>query len=138
MTQILTGKQVLVLLGQDEEPEIEFFSYNLGKWVTFHSCLWHVDELRTSIVMFRIKSKPRLSVTIAEGEVVNWPEPVREALKEGQEYWFIDHDGVIEKCEWDGGSFDKLNLAFGNIHLTEEAAQEHADALRKINTQAAS
>lgn len=34
-----------------------------------------------------------------------------------------------------GDGLDRRCLAFGNVHLTREAAQEHADAMRKINTQ---
>jgi len=77
----------------------------------------------------------RLSVILANGEVVSWPEPVRETLLIGTYYWFIDTDGFVEVCRWAHDNTDKKYLAFCNVHLTHEAAQEHADALRKINTQ---
>lgn len=134
MSETLTGKQVLALLAQDEVPEIEYSSD--GHWFLLSRDRWSIEEFRITDLQFRIKpTRRRLSVTLANGEVVSWPEPVREALKNGKEYWFVDFDGVVEKCEWDGGGFDKKNLAFGNCHLTKENAQEHADALRRINTQ---
>lgn len=39
-----------------------------------------------------------------------------------------------------GADLDDIDLSCtkaGNVHLTRESAQEHADALRKINTQGA-
>ena len=56
-------------------------------------------------------------------------------LKEDQEYWFVDDQGDALAALWDNWAVDHTRLAFGNVHLTREAAQEHADALRKINTQ---
>ena len=136
MTQeTLNGKQVLALLAQDEVPEIE---YKIGPiWRDFNAGEWGAHTLRNATVEFRVKPTPqrRLSVTLANGEVVSWPEPVREALKDGREYWAVHYDGVVSDVTWAGDTIDEFVLAFGNVHLTREAAQEHADALRKINTQ---
>ena len=136
MTQeTLTGKQVLALLAQDDVPEIEHQS-GTGAWVPL--CYEHlgVSYFQKATHNFRIKPTPqrRLSVTLANGEVVSWPEPVREALNDDTGYYF-GKGGEVEQCEWDSHRLDKARLAAGVIHLTREAAQEHADALRKINTQ---
>ena len=136
MTETLTGKQVLALLVQDEVPEIEQ-RYGNGEWKKAVPASWCVADLLTTPASFRIKPTParRLSVTLANGEVVSWPEPVREALKEGTRYWVVEGGGETILAHWDGDTVDDDQLAFGNVHLTREAAQEHADALRKINTQ---
>lgn len=134
MTETLTGKQVLALLAQDEVSEIE---YHLdGEWEDVVFSRWNVSDMLKDTHPFRIKPKParRLSVTLNSGEVVSWPEPVREALKDDTVYYFVK-GGEAEECEWDNHRLDKVRLAAGVIHLTREAAQEHADALRKINTQ---
>ena len=137
MTETLTGKQVLALLAQDEPPEIEVETTT--SWTPLVVRNWSIDDLRTTGIHFRIKPTParRLSVTLSNGEVVSWPEPVREAskLKEDQEYWFVDAMGYPMPAIWGGDRIDLLRLAFCNVHLTKEAAQEHADALRKINCQ---
>lgn len=135
MTETLTGKQVLALLAQDEVPEIAVLTEE--GWRTFQPHHWHLNSVLAAGYEFRIKPTPprRLSVTLANGDVVSWPEPVRGALKDGQEYWYFDALGLVNRLTWDGGSCDLKTLAFGNVHLTREAAQEHADALRKINTQ---
>lgn len=137
MTEILTGKQVLALLSKDEVPEIEYLRD--GKWFGFKAVSWGVYALCTTETKFRIKPTPqrRLSVTLANGEVVSWPEPVRVELPRGTRFWYVCWWGTIDSSTWDGDKPDKLYLAFGNIHLTRGAAQEHADALRKINTQGA-
>lgn len=137
MTEILTGKQVLALLAQDEVPEIEFRFDSDWIWEPFSVTEWKLETLLSTSKEFRIKPKSqrRISVTLANGEVISWPEPVREELKVDREYWFVESDGTVSKLWWSGHRLDKDHLAFGNVHLTREAAQEHADALRKINTQ---
>ena len=135
MTEILTGKQVLALLSKDEVPEIEVL---IGPgWRTFQPHHWHLHSVLTAGYEFRIKPKPqrRLSVTLANGEVVSWPEPALVELPRGTRFWYVCWWRAIDSSTWDGAKPDKLYLAFGNVHLTREAAQEHADALRKINTQ---
>lgn len=141
MTETLTGKQVLALLAQDDVPEIEYKHIAGTIWSRFDSTeSWSVPTLLwQNTYEFRIKPKParRLSVTLANGEVVSWPEPVREALKDGQEFWTTEASGKVIYLNWNGCDYNQARLAFGNAHLTREAAQEHADALRKINTQGA-
>lgn len=133
----LTGKDVLALLSQMEVPEIEHQS-GTGAWVPL--CYEHlgVSYFQKATHNFRIKPTParRLSVTLANGEVVSWPEPVRDSkqMEHGQEFFFIA-GYAVDSDYWRYVPMCMEFLAFGNIHLTREAAQEHADALRKINTQ---
>lgn len=136
MTETLTGKQVLALLAQDEPPEIEAL-IDEG-WRTFQPHHWHLMSVLTDGYEFRIKPTPqrRLSVTLANGEVVAWPEPVRDSkqMEHGQEFFFIA-GYAVDSDYWRYVPMCMEFLAFGNVHLTREAAQEHADALKRINTQ---
>lgn len=61
---------------------------------------------------------------IAELEV-ELPEPIREALKDGDMYWFtcITEQGGVYETSWDGDPFDQLNLKRGNVFRTKEDAQ---------------
>lgn len=137
MTETLNGRQVLALLAQDEPPEIEVYNQDTEGWQPIDPSLRTVKAMLETTAEFRIKPTPprRLSVTLANGEVVSWYEPVREALKDGQDYCCVNSVYEVLQSSWYGDDSDKNRLAFGNVHLTREAAQEHADALRKINTQ---
>lgn len=59
------------------------------------------------------------------------PMPEREAPEEGTEYFFPSHqhDGGVCGCIWANDVTDNRLLAAGMVHLTEEAAQKHAQAL---------
>ena len=83
------------------------------------------------------RRKPKmLSVTLASGEVVSWPEPHRTDLEYGDSYfYFVPTLGDIMRKTWDCAPWDRTTLSNGYIHLTKEAAEQHAAALHKINTQ---
>ena len=89
-------------------------------------------------VRYKYRRKPKMvSVTLMSGDVVSWPAPHRTELEYGDIYYFVDVDGSAIVEEWDCLEWDKRTLADGWIHLTKEAAEQHAAALRKINTQGA-
>ena len=56
---------------------------------------------------------------------VELPEPMREALKDGDMYWFtcITEQGGVYETSWDGDPSDLLHLKRGNVFRTEAAAQ---------------
>ena len=82
------------------------------------------------------RRKPKmLSVTLADGEVVSWPEPHGTELEYGDSYFYVNVDGSVIVEEWDCLAWDSDTLSNGWLHLTEEAAKQHATALHKINTQ---
>ena len=82
------------------------------------------------------RRKPKmLSVTLANGETVSWPEPHYTELKYGDSYFYVDVDGSVIVDEWDCLAWDSDTLSNGWLHLTKEAAEQHAAALHKINTQ---
>lgn len=106
----------------------QYFHRGTEEWKSLEKLNWNPN------VMYRCKPK-MLSVTLANGEVVSWPEPQRTELEYGDAYFYVDVDGSVMVGEWDCLEWDKRTLADGWVHLTEEAAQQHAAALRKINTQ---
>ncbi|MBC4013637.1 hypothetical protein H8R13_18140 [Morganella morganii] len=69
--------------------------------------------------------KPRY-IKIGEYQV---PEPVREPLQAGQEYWVADVARWDDEWLWDDDNRDNLWLERGLIHLTKEAAYIHIAAL---------
>ena len=76
----------------------------------------------------KYRRKPR-TIRIGKIEV---PEPVREHLQDGKEYFVPAIEcgyAHVDKSTWDGDSTDKRLLKQGFVHLTEESALEHAKAL---------
>lgn len=59
------------------------------------------------------------------------PEPVREELEDWQRHWIVDitQDDLVQLQQWTNGHLDARFLKRGLIHLTEENARKHAEAL---------
>lgn len=66
---------------------------------------------------------------MAKAAEIGIPEPVREPLKIGQEYWVAEIARSAEQWLWDDDERDWFWLERGLIHLTEEAAEAHIAAL---------
>ena len=61
---------------------------------------------------------------------VNVPEPVREPLEDKKEYWLASTSfGISHSYHWESTFGEIRWLSLGLIHLTEEAAQTHIDAM---------
>jgi hypothetical protein len=72
--------------------------------------------------------KPKAPPRNINGHAVRAPE--REPLPEGTTYYVPDLlDGGAEAYRWDDDDTDSRFLRSGLIHLTEEAATAHAQAL---------
>ncbi|WP_387467102.1 hypothetical protein [Photorhabdus sp. RM323S] len=67
-------------------------------------------------------------------EIINisYPKPVCYRLEKGQQYWTPALTGDVRPDCWDDSKFDFHSLKNGFIHLTEEAAKQHAEALVKV------
>ena len=109
----------------------EVYGKVTGRWISLSERFSFISEHQ-----YRRKQK-MLSVTLASGEVVSWPEPQRTELEYGDAYFYVDVDGSVMVEEWDCLEWDKRTLSNGWIHLTKEAAEQHVAALLKINTQGA-
>ena len=85
------------------------------------------------LVAFHPKIKYRRKPKTVSINGIEVPEPVREPLEDGQEYWLADtstsNASMTRGCVWRGDGYDYKWLAAGLIHLSEEAAQTHIDAL---------
>ena len=58
------------------------------------------------------RRKPKmLSVTLANGEVVSWPEPHRTELDNGNAYYYIDVEGSVINDKWHGVAWDRGTLS---------------------------
>ena len=73
-------------------------------------------------------TKPVPTININGHEV---PMPEREAPQEGTWYFFpsLQYEGGVYSYTWAGDAYDNRFLSAGMVHLTEEAARKHAEAL---------
>ena len=109
----------------------EFYNTHDSKW---NDCSNHPKWYEE----IKYRRKPKMvSVTLANGEVVSWPEPHKFIPQYGQNYYLVDSNGEIENNKYDGTQTEVLFIRFGLVHLTKEAAEQHSHALFKINNQVA-
>ena len=107
----------------------EMYGKVSGSWLPLGACFfWRPEN--------QYRRKPKMCyVRLADGEVVSWPEPHRAELDKRDAYYYVDVDGSVMGEKWHGIAWDRGTLSNGYIHLTKEAAEQHAAALHKINTQ---
>ncbi|WP_448512138.1 hypothetical protein [Photorhabdus laumondii] len=98
-----------------------------GRWIGFTSSpTWGVDV--------KYRRKPEM-ITIGK---VSFPKPVDYKLDYGVDYFYPnlhsrgEENGYCQRF-WGGKELDCSLLKIGFIHLTAEAAEQHCNALIKIN-----
>ena len=105
----------------DKPWEMWEYSNNRNEWSNiFDHPAWSEEKY--------YRRKPR---TIRIGEI-DIPEPVREQLQNGEEYFVPAIECFCKythNFSWDNDSTDKRLLKKGMVHLTNEAALAHAKAL---------
>lgn len=97
------------------------------------SCVWEAIHLPVrfySHMEYRLKPEPK-TIRIGEYDV---PEPVREPLENGATCWYpkLSNIDLIDGYIWCNDDTDVRLLSYGLIHLTEEAAKAHAEALLSL------
>ena len=105
----------------------EDWSWN-GPWEDFDAsnveACWNL--LAPGKRRWRIAPK---TIKIGDFEV---PEPCREPLKAGQEFWAVNPFSGPQKFDWDGSKDDYHALDSGFVHLTKEAARQHYEAIKSL------
>lgn len=84
------------------------------------------------------RRKPKmLSVTLANGDVVSWPEPIKHITEiNDTQLWYLQGGSTYNYCNAYDNNYLMIDaLKNGTLHLTEENAIQHIDALYKINNQ---
>ena len=98
-------------------------------WEYFHSAdsttCWKV---LTGGVAIEWRIAPE-TITIGEHEV---PAPEREAPEVGKKFWTLTPFGGATHFTWDGSKACHDALSSGFVHLTEEAAKQHYEAIKRL------
>jgi len=106
----------------------------------FESFGWHqVEGVPMWFENHKYRLRPRVCfITLQDGTKMEFPEPVREALKRGQEYFLVNPlSGTVDKFNWSNEFIEKGWLSRNFIHLNQEAAEQHLSALQAMNAQVA-
>ena len=83
---------------------------------------------------------------LLEGDAIDWriapetvkigdvevPEPCREAPEVGKKFWTLTPFGGATHFTWDGTKACYDALSSGFVHLTEEAALQHYEAIKNL------
>jgi len=102
----------------------------ITKWYSVDNPSWDDD--------CKYRMRPRVCfITLQDGTKMEYPDPVREALVCGQEYWVALKRGIKQSKTWNDNGLDDEWLKDGVVHLTEEAAKQHLSALQAMNAQIA-
>ena len=96
----------------------------------------NLDKMPSWRIGNEYRRKPKMvSVTLASGEVVSWPEPHKGDLDCNDHYFTVGDGGEIAHYSFQNTSIERKILRFGLAHLTKEAAEQHSYSLFKINNQ---
>jgi len=108
---------------------IDEYGMEITKWYSVEKPSWDDD--------CKYRLRPRVCfITLQDGTKMEFPEPVRDALKYEQEYFLVNPlSGTVDKFNWSKESIEKGWLVRNFIHLSEEAAKQHLAALQAINAQ---
>ena len=119
----------LVEVGE-KEPWKHFEMKTLGalEWIDLKPGHWFFDEF------FEYRLKPK-TININGFKI---PEPVSGPLTNGTKYYIASPGYSFKYAEytWNGDRLDRLYLERGIIHLTDEAAIKHAEALLSFTKEA--
>lgn len=94
-----------------------------GPWVTYEAPgpSWHSD--------YEYRRKPH-TLTV---EVPWFPEPERKTPGGGAVYYIPNANGSVSFLPWVADAVDVMALNTGLVHLTREAAEQHAAAILALN-----
>lgn len=50
--------------------------------------------------------------------------------RDGENYWYVDNDGVVMEMEWQGNEYDQGRLSIDNVFQTKEQAEFAVEKLK--------
>ena len=133
--------ELMALYAQDaqETPEPwERWEFNsIGRINSIGRKWSQLTSSPTWVTSIQYRRKPKtLSVTLADGEVVSWPEPLNKLPEHDTQLWYLNGGSTYSCCNSHDNNYLLTDaLKSGTLHLTEENAIQHIDALYKINNQ---
>ena len=123
--------EILKAFAEDTNVEIECAEKHGGVW-----CAANIETVICEIKGFDFRLKPAMrSITLQDGTLVEWPEPMRVAPGREQLFFVIDPscNGGIATTYWRDLLWQQQAIKAGFCHLTEEAAQQHRRAIVLAN-----
>jgi hypothetical protein len=99
------------------------------RWELNHRARWEQCQTSPSWCSDREYRRKPKTVTLNGIEL---PAPYRGEMKDGQTYYTSGNPSY--KMFWDRAPLDKMCMEYGQLHLTQEAAQQWQDAIKKITS----
>ena len=110
---------------------IEDTSVKIERLIDGNWCNSYIEEVTGyPDDLYRIKPTMR-SITLQDGTVVSWPEPMRVA-PDYEQFFIAGYERAVES-NWTGSAWQQRVLNAGFCHLSEEAAQQHRKAIVLAN-----
>lgn len=114
----------LAAVDKNEYRNWQYFREDLGDWK------WCVAiPTFCEFTKYR-RIEPQKYIKVGDEFV---PAPYFGEMEIGQKYFAISNDGTVVS-EWEDDLIDHKRMENGRIHLSEENAQKHFDAQKKVNT----
>ena len=108
---------------------VQYQKYHPPGWEPFQNADPHLCwKLLTGGSAVEWRNAPE-TIMIGECEV---PEPCREPLRSGQKFWTVTPFTGSQRFIWDGSKACHDALKSGFVHLTEEAARQHYEAIKSL------
>lgn len=111
------------------------FEFSETQWVPLCTSdpSWTIDGLMEAISSNRLRIAQRTTWIEGPGGRFEYPEPESVAAELGDDYWIADitAKGGVDSYTWGDGRVDKRCFKTKVIHLTEENAKAHANAMIK-------
>lgn len=114
------------------DDSLKCWLWNGDEWELAASPMWYAESIY-HVGHEKPTAPPKRKVTIAG---ITFDAPETEAPKVGTKYWvvkFVTTSACLQR--WNDDPYDHRWLANGLIHLDEENAILHAQALRELNRQ---
>ena len=124
--------QIVAAAADTTLPVWHWSTSSQGWMKTNASSLWYDQGDMRFAVGDKPTAPPQRMCTLAGA---CFPEPMRVAPKEGEQYWLVTQDGPWRQT-WHALSCERAWLADHRCHATEEAARAHFEALRAKNLEA--
>lgn len=110
-----------------------------GKKVQYRNAVtgtWEDLDVKDVVACMNLLAPVKLQWRIAPKIIkigdVEVPEPCRVAPEIGETFWAVNPFAGPERFIWDGYKGDGYALDSGFVHLTEEAARQHYEAIKSL------
>lgn len=114
------------------DDSLKCWLWNGDEWVLAALPMWYAESIY-HVGHEKPTAPPKRKVTMAG---ITFDAPETDELALGAEYWLVQFCATCARLHrWSNDPYDHRWLANGLVHLDEENARLHAQAMNKLNRQ---